>query len=103
MISYNKFIVEPYKTDRSLRAEVKSGFATISQKVKVIGLKLLCDAQITTNNSYNTLPKGATIYVREEVLHNQQFAKTLLESDGIEGQFMIVDASYMEFADPIAK
>jgi hypothetical protein len=95
--SYGKLIVETYKGDRTLRTEVKNGFATISQKIKVVGLKTLANANYAVGNCYVTVNKGATVYVREELLHTQAWAKQQLESDAIEGQFMVIDPMYVEF------
>ena len=99
MISYGKLIVETYKSERALRTEVKNGFATISQKIKVVGLKLLADSQYSIGNCFVSLTKGATVYVREELLYTQPWAKQQLESDKVEGQFMVLDPMYVEFVD----
>ena len=98
MKSYNKLILEPYKPE-ALKSEIKHGIAMVSQKNKVVGLKLLVDADCMINQVFVSLQKGSTIYIREEMLHNHPWAKNSLKSVAIEGDFIIVDATYMEFAE----
>lgn len=105
----NRFVVEPYTTDRGLKATERNGFAMITQKISLKGLKLLVDAKLTGygNESLSidgssmsgpfTVKAGSFIYIREELLHTQVWAQKPLECDGIEGKFIIVDASYVEF------
>lgn len=99
MKSFNKLILEPYKSDRSLQSKVVNGFATIAQKNKVIGLKLLVEFSGGINGAYFYLSKNAIIYIREETLHSQTWAKQVLEADNIDGPFIIADVSYMEFVE----
>jgi len=94
----NKFVVEPYKGDRTLKANSASGFAIVQQKVSIIGLRLLVDSLVQVGpQARETLPKGSMIYVREELLFTQEWAKKVYESDAIEGKFILVDASQVEF------
>ena len=100
----NRLILEPYKTDRSLRANVTSGFATVEQKIEVKGLKVLADAHIFEGNGRTThmvIPKGSIAYIREEYLHNQAWAQKVLKSDAIEGGFIIVDLNHVEFVKSV--
>lgn len=93
-----KFIVEPYKGDRALKANNASGFAIVQQKVSIIGLTLLADSLVQVGKTEReVLPKGAKIYVREELLFTAPWAQKVFESDAIEGKFIIVDSSQVEF------
>lgn len=93
----NRFVLEPYRSDKGLRANISNGFAMVDQKIKVVGLKLLSEARITVGNTVHIIPKGMIAYLREEVLHTAPWAKKTLESDAVEGQFIIVDLSNVEF------
>lgn len=102
----NRFVVEAYFTDRSLKAKETNGFALIQQKVELKGLRLLVPARIenllsTTANggplTSNIIPAGSTIFIREELLHSQPWAKKILESESVEGKFIIVDMANVEF------
>jgi hypothetical protein len=104
----NKFIVEPYVSDRAIKTTTGGGFALIQQKVAVKGLRLLVDAKLAgfnTSLSVGDISKtdpeivlaGSIIYIREEFLHSQPWAKQLMECDAIEGKFIIVDRQYVEF------
>jgi hypothetical protein len=97
----NRLIVEAYLTDRSLKAKESNGFAMIQQKVAVKGLRLLMDAMITqTSGVIMVLEKGARVFIREELLHTQPWAQKILESDEVDGKFMIVDFNNVEFVSP---
>lgn len=99
----NRLIVEAYKTDKSLRANVSNGFATIAQKTGLKGLKVLIG---TTLSDGRHIPAGATAYIREEILHTAPWAQKALESETINIPFIIVDLSAVEYvnnpADPAA-
>lgn len=92
----NRIVVEVYKKE-GLKSSVNNGFAMISQKVQVKGLKVLMDASIVDKFGGFTIPKGSTVYIREEHLHSSPWAQKILESDAVEGQFMIVDLNFIEF------
>jgi hypothetical protein len=94
----NKFIVEPYKGDRTLKANSSSGFALVQQKVSVVGLKLLADSLVQVGRTEReVLEKGSMVFIKEELLFTQIWAKNTYECDGIEGKFIIVDAANVEF------
>jgi hypothetical protein len=94
----NKFIVEPYKGDRTLKANSATGFAIVQQKVSVVGLTLLMDSVVQVGKTeHDTLPKGSKIYIREELLFTQPWAKNVYESEAVEGKFIMVDAIHVEF------
>ena len=93
----NRFILEPYKNDRTLKSNASTGFAIVQQKVSVVGLTLLADAEITFNGLGRTFDKGSIVYIKEELLFTQPWAQKVYESDAIEGKFIIVDSTYIEF------
>lgn len=92
----NKIVVEAYKKE-GLRAEVKSGFAHLSQKVSSKGLKVLLDARL---NDGTVIPKGSMAYFREEMLHTAPWATKSLESDAVEGAFLVADIGHVDFIVP---
>jgi hypothetical protein len=92
-----RFILESYKEDRALKATVQNGFAMVSQKVSLKGLKLLADVQNATGQYIAY--RGDIAYIREASLQNQPWAKATFTSDAIEGEFMIVDQAHIEFVD----
>lgn len=97
----NRLIVESYKEDRGLKATVNSGFAMISQKVTVKGMKVLMDADLHVHGQlWGRVRKGDMAYIREEYLHSQPWAKKMFSSDAVEGDFMIVDLAMVEFVVP---
>lgn len=94
----NRFLLEPYKGDRALKANVSSGFAIVQQKVSVVGLTLLADAVVSLyGKEVETLEKGSKVYIKEELLFTQPWAQKVYESDAIEGKFIIVEASQVDF------
>jgi hypothetical protein len=93
----NRFIVEPYKGDRTLKSNATSGFAIVQQKVSLVGLTLLADVDILGNGTALHFYKGSKVYIKEELLFTQPWAKNVFESDAIEGKFIIVDSGYVEF------
>lgn len=92
-----RFIVESYKEDRGLKTTVQNGFAMVQQKVSVKGLKLLTDVQ-NASGQYIAY-KGDIVYIRESSLQSQPWAKATFTSDAIEGEFIIVEQSHVEFVD----
>lgn len=95
----NRLIVEPYHSDRALKATAGSGFALVSQKVNLKGLKLLVGASIFENGHEIYWDAGAIVYIREELLYTQPWAKHQMECEGIEGKFIIVDRQFVEMIE----
>lgn len=95
----NRIIVEAYEKV-SLRAEVKNGFAHLSQKVTVKGLRVLMDAKLTDGT---IIEKDSIVYIPEELLQTQAFASKRLESDAVQGAFIIVDINQISFVVPAKK
>ena len=99
----NRFIVEPYASDRTIKTAASTGatsFARIEQKVAVKGLRLLVAVKLEIANQVVMVNAGSTIYIREELLHTQPWAKNIMENERI-GKFMIVDKSFVEFVQPV--
>lgn len=92
-----RFVLESYKEDRALKATVTNGFAMVSQKVSLKGLKVLADV-IAPDGRY-VAHKGDIAYIREASLQSSPWAKSAFTADAIEGEFMIVESSYVEFID----
>jgi hypothetical protein len=101
----NRLVLEPYTSDGQVKSTTGSGFAMIQQKVKLVGLKLLMAAKVDDFGQFSvdgiTMPrvisKNSIAFIREEYLHTQVWAKKLLECEGIEGKFIIVDLQHVEF------
>ena len=93
----NRLVLETYKKEALKSTGTNTGFAMISQKVTVKGLKVLMDAKLSDGTF---VAKGSTAYIREEELHTKQWAQKPLECATIPGQFIIVDISQIEFISP---
>jgi hypothetical protein len=91
--SYNgKFLLEPYLSERVLKTTSGSGFAMIQQKVALKPLKLVIGHNGYVGQQLLAFPKGTIAWVREEFLYNDPKAKLIMEAEGIEGKFIILDA-----------
>jgi len=90
----SRFILEPYASERVLKAKESNGFAMLAQKTSVVGLKLLVDVKLPSGE---LISAGNKAYIKEEYLYTQPWAKTVYESAGVEGKFIIVDLNYIEF------
>jgi hypothetical protein len=94
MISQNnRLILEPYVKE-GLKAVRLGGIATPGQRDGLKGLKLLIDAHLLDGR---IIGAGTIAYIREEVLHTHPWASKLLTVAAIEGKFLIVELSYVEF------
>lgn len=91
-----RFIVEAYKTDKSLQAKVQSGFATVAQKTALKGLKVLVR---TTLSDGREVPAGSIVYIKEQLLHNQPWATAPLDCESIKGQFIVVEKNFIDFVE----
>jgi hypothetical protein len=109
-ISLNgRYILEPYMSDHQIKATQGAGFSMIQQKISLVGLKVLVDVlgksmdvyfngpQIQPGLNPIVVKKGATAWIKEEVLYTQPWAKNLYTCSAIEGKFIIVDPSFVEF------
>lgn len=92
----NRLIVEAYKKE-ALRGEVKNGFSFLAQKITSKGLRVLADAKLTDGT---VILKGSMAYFREETLHTAPWATKSLQSDAIEGDFLVVDIVHADYIVP---
>src|SRR5271166_6467748 len=92
----NRLIVEKY-VKGALRTTERNGFAIIDQKLNLKGLKVLVDSYVTVGSTSWLIYKDSIAYIKEELLHTQPWAQKALESDAIQGQFLIVDVVHVEF------
>jgi len=96
----NRLIVEAYKKE-GLRATEKNGFAFVSQKLALKGLKVLVDTRLDDGTRFGLyVRKGSTAYIREESLHTQAWAQKALECETLPCPFLIVDMQFVEFLSP---
>lgn len=96
----NRIVVEPYQKE-GLKTTVSNGFAMIQQKVAVKGLKVLMRATVNVQGHFaREVEPGDMVYVKEELLHTQQWAQKVYQSDAVEGEFMIIDMVHVEFVVP---
>ena len=73
MISVNnKMLVEAYTGKREIKSEIKGGFASIVQRSKLVGLKLIADAKVFYDGNEIELKKGQVAYFEEEMLVTQK-------------------------------
>lgn len=92
----NKLILEAY-SQTEVKAEIRSGWATVSQKNNLKGLRVLVQA---TLNDGTFVPAGSTAYIKEEYLHTQPWAKNKLKCETLPGEFIIVTMNEVEYVAP---
>ena len=78
-------LCKPYKHE-GLKAEVKSGFASVSQKTGVVPLEAIVPGKVRDT----MFMKGQTIYVLEEDLVTAAWGKAVRRVEGQEESFIIV-------------
>ena len=92
----NKLILEAY-THSGIKAEVKSGWASVSQKAHLKGLKVLFEAHLSDGT---VIPRGSMAFIKEELLSTQPWAKNKLKSDTIPEEFILVTMNEIEYISP---
>lgn len=92
----NRLIVEAYKKE-ALRSTEKNGFAFVSQKLSLKGLKVLIDVKLSDSTF---VVKDSIAYIKEELLHTASWAQKAMDCDAIGQPFLIVDLNYVEFIQP---
>jgi hypothetical protein len=92
----NILILEPYQQGQGLKEEVRNGFAYVKQKTQVVGLKLLAEARLEDGNY---LPVGSTVYISEELLTTQPWAKNVRNSPGLGKPFIVVEMKFVTMID----
>jgi hypothetical protein len=76
----NVLLVEPYKST-GLSVTVNKGFARVDQKTNIVPLKVIADLVLNTGI---TVSKGDLVYLRQEDLEVQGWAKKMLQFRGVE-------------------
>ena len=94
----NHLIVKPY-TKEALKPKTQGGIAMPGQRDGLKGLEVLVTATISDGRLYKEIPKGSTVYVKEETLHTQAWASKTFICDGVEERFMILESVYIELVD----
>jgi hypothetical protein len=95
--SFNgKLVLEAY-LQTEIKAEIRSGWATVNQKSTLKGLKVLVQATLQDGT---VVPAGSTAYIKEEFLHTQPWAKNKLKSDTLPGEFILATMNEVEYIVP---
>jgi hypothetical protein len=101
----NILICEPWSDlGKGLSTQVKSGFGTISQKIKLTPIKLLYNAEIRVNGTQVYLFSGSNLLIKEEDLFNFKWSKNIMELN--EKKVILVPYEYIVavengLADPL--
>lgn len=93
----DQLIVEKYKLGQGIKSTGEDkGFAFIKQKIDMVGLKLLVEARI--DGTY--LPTGTMVYLEEDKLNTQPWAKAIRKSAALGDQeFIVVPLREIAFID----
>jgi hypothetical protein len=94
MYSLNKLLVEAYVNEGLKAKQMATGFIGVQQKLDTKPLKVLVDAKLADGK---IIQKGTLAHVKEEFLMTSPAAKKILESEKIEGKFIVIDISNVEF------
>lgn len=89
-----KIMTEPYKGERKIESQVKSGFASVKQKTTIITLKVLADAYIDEGR---TVKAGSRVHIKEEILYAKFTTQTPFESSSVGFPFIFVDFNDVMF------
>ncbi|HHB52038.1 MAG TPA: hypothetical protein ENK75_03190 [Saprospiraceae bacterium] len=87
----NRVITKPYAGKRGIRQKVTSGFATVEQKGKLIGLEVLVDATVIFNNVEQKLKAGDIAFFPEDLLHGAAWSNKIMSCDEIKEPFIMTD------------
>jgi hypothetical protein len=68
--------------------------AFVKQKTKVIGLKVVVDAQV---DNELVIKRGSVVYIPEEVLYNQTSYQKPLTAERIKEPFVVIDFGHVIF------
>jgi len=95
MVTFNRVFCEIYQK-QSVKSEVKNGLAfNATQKISVIALEIKADAEIYMGEATVKLVKGSKLLVNEQDLHNKLTGSSQMQTEGIEGPFIVIDAPYI--------
>ena len=99
-VSFNGYLIlQPYKHSGKIKAKISGGFASVEQKTNLVGLKMLTHGNIQIGQDVRMVPKGVTIYFKEETLHTSDWATTKYSCEAIGGEFILAPASAMVMID----
>jgi hypothetical protein len=98
MLSFNdRLILEPYQQGQGLKGEVRNGIAFVKQKTELFGLKVLVEAKLSDGSF---IPAGSTVYIAEELLSTQPWAKNVFSCEALKDQkFIIVELKFVNIVD----
>ena len=90
----NKIICEPYTGGKGIKAEVKSGFASV-KRGQLVGLKVLVDATVIVGTEALNIEKGSTIYITEEHLKINEKYNHPMENEAVGVPFVVAEFSHV--------
>ena len=95
--SYNgKLVLEAY-SHGEVKSEMNKGWVSVGQKNNLKGLKVLVGAKFSVGGETVHVPTGTIAYIKEELLHTQQWAKNKLKSDTLPGEFILANINDVEY------
>jgi len=92
----SRIICEPYKGERKIESQVKSGFSTIKQKNTIVALRVLADADI---NQFIKIKANSKVHISEEILYSKLSTQKPMESPVISGPFVMIDFGDVMFIE----
>jgi len=90
----NKIICEPYTGGKGVKAEVKSGFASVKRS-QLVGLKVLVDANVLVGTEVLNILKGSTIYITEEHLKIHEKYNHPMENAAVGQPFVVAEFAHV--------
>jgi hypothetical protein len=92
----NKLIVEAYK-HQEIRPEGNKGWIQAGQKNNLKGLQVLIQATLSNGD---TIQPGSKVWIKEDFLHTQVWAKDVRKCETLPGEFILVSMNEVEFISP---
>jgi hypothetical protein len=89
----NRLLLEVY-VPRALTTETKNGFASMSQTIRLVGLKVLVDFYLPDGRK---IPKGSAAFLKEKTLMTHAQLKEVFEADEIGQKFIVAPLELIEF------
>lgn len=76
-------ICKPHPISGGLKGEVSNGFAFVKQKTDIVALEVLFESLVDEpNRPQMRIPKGFTVYVKEERIMTNLWGKQILKLEG---------------------
>jgi hypothetical protein len=91
----NKILCEAYGGGKGLKAEVKSGFATVQQKNNLVSLVTLAAAVVKNGDKTLEIPAGSKLYFSEEILYLHQQYHTVLKNELFQQPTVLADFGHV--------